>query len=386
MRRKRLVILGSTGSIGINTLRVVERFPEEFQVIGLTACSNYKLLEKQIERFAPPYVAVGDEGVKYFQGRAGTGKTKVWDVAAALEDIVRIASVDMVVIAMGGSAALRPFRAAVRAGKKIATANKEALVVAGDILRKEAQKYRSQIIPIDSEQSAIFQCLEGRRNNAVRRIYLTASGGALWNVPSSQFHRLRVRQILNHPRWKMGKRITVDSATLMNKGFEVIEAKCLFGVGVEDIEVVVHPQAIIHSMVEFQDGAVMAQLGVTDMRLPIQYALTYPRRLDTGLEGIDFFKLRELTFEKPDLKKFPALELAMEAAREGGTLPCALNAADEEAVEAFLTGRIGFTAIYPVVERVVRKHKVVRHPSLADIEETDVWARAQARQMMNHSR
>lgn len=386
MRRKRLVILGSTGSIGINTLRVIERFPEEFQIVGLTACSNYHLLEKQMERFAPPHVAVGAEGVRYFRKRASVGTTKVWDVTAALEDIVRIASVDVVVIAMGGSAALRPFRAAVRAGKRIATANKEALVVAGDILMKEAKEYRSQIIPIDSEQSAIFQCLEGRGDNAVRRIYLTASGGALRNIPSSRFSRLSVRQILNHPRWKMGRRITVDSATLMNKGFEVIEAKCLFGVRVDDIEVVVHPQAIVHSMVEFRDGAVLAQLGVTDMRLPIQYALTYPRRMETGLDKIDFFKLKTLTFEKPDLKKFPALALAMEAARQGGTLPCVLNAADEEAVEAFLAGRIKFTAIYPAVEKVVRKHKAVRHPGFTDIEEADIWARAQARRIISHLR
>ena len=375
---KNLVILGSSGSIGINTLNVVRRFPKEFKVIALTAFNNLTLLEKQIEEFSPQYVAVGRLGIDDLKRRLNGRKTKVLDVDLDVSRIVGLPEVDIVVIGMRGSAALIPFLSAVRAGKTVAPANKEALVIAGDLLLQEAKKYHARIIPIDSEQSAIFQCLEGRNRSDLKRIYLTASGGPLHNVARPRFGRLTVQQILRHPRWKMGKKITVDSASLMNKGFEVIEAQRLFGLEVDDIEVVIHPEAVVHSMVEFTDGCVLAQLGIADMRLPIQYALTYPARLESGLKPLDFFRMGPLNFSRPDVKKFPALNLCFHVARKGGSLPCVLNAADEEAVDAFLNGRLGFSKIYKVVEKVVLKHRIIKMPGLDELFEADRWARAEA--------
>ncbi len=375
---KNVVILGSTGSIGINTLKVIERYPHQFKIVGLTAYRNLKLFESQVRRFSPTHVALSAKGIGDFKKNLGFRKIKIFDVESDLSRIVTLAHVDIVVIGMSGRAALEPFLSAVRCGKTVAPANKEALVVAGDIIIREAKKYKAKIIPVDSEQSAIFQCLEGNNRKELKRVYLTASGGALHNVPKARFDKLTVRQILNHPRWKMGKKITVDSATLMNKGFEVIEAKRLFDLKVDDIEVVVHPEAIIHSMVSFKDGSIIAQLGVTDMRLPIQYALTYPQRLSTGLEQVDFFRLKQLTFKKPDFKKFPSLALAIYTARKGGTLPSVLNAVDEEAVDAFLKGKLLFSQMYKVIEKIVLKHKVKKNPTLKDILAADVWARETA--------
>jgi len=288
MGHKNVVILGSTGSIGINTLKVIERFPDQFKVVGLTAYNNFKLLERQIKWFAPTHVAASSRGIQYLRKNIRIKKTRVLSVTEDLERLVSLKSVDIVVIAMRGSAALQPFLSAVRAGKIIAPANKEALVIAGNFLMSEAKRYKATIIPIDSEQSAIFQCLEGKNRSELKKVHLTASGGALLNVPQSRFAKLSVRDILNHPRWKMGKKITVDSAMLMNKGFEIIEAAALFQLDVDQIEVVIHPEAIIHSMAEFQDGSIIAQLGITDMRLPIQYALTYPERWDSGLKKMNF--------------------------------------------------------------------------------------------------
>ena len=382
MSVKRIAILGSTGSIGINTLKVVDHFPDQFKVEALSAYNNFKLLEKQIRKYQPRCVAVGDEGYAYLRKQFDVKKVKIYNVPKDLSLLASLTAVDIVVIGMRGFGALDPFLSAVRCGKTVAPANKEALVVAGEIIMREARKYKATIIPVDSEQSAIFQCLEGNGHNAVRRIHLTASGGALHHVPQSRFDRLSVAQILSHPRWKMGPKITVDSATLMNKGFEVIEAQRLFGLKAQQIEVVIHPQALIHSMVEFCDGSILAQLGITDMRLPIQYALTYPRRLDTGLERLDFLKIKALTFARPDLKKFPALQLAFHVARVGGTLPCVLNAADEEAVEAFLKGKIKFSQIYKVVEKIVVNHKIVRTPTIKEIRAVDQWARQEARKIM----
>ena len=379
MRPKRIVILGSTGSVGINALRVIRRFPEKFKVVGLSAYDNCRLLEKQIKQFSPTHVAANAHGIRYLKSHVSSRKTKMWDVERDLDRLVVLKEVDTIIIAMRGSAALSPFLSAVRAGKTVAPANKEALVVAGNILLREARKFKARIIPIDSEQSAIFQCLDGKDRRELKRVLLTASGGALINVPKSRFHKLSIKQILNHPRWKMGKKITVDSATLMNKGFEVIEAMVLFQLSVDQIEVVVHPEAIIHSMAEFKDGSVIAQMSITDMRLPIQYALTYPERWDTGLKAVDFFDIKKLTFLRPDWKRFPALSLAIEVGRKCGTLPCVLNAADEEAVEAFLKGKLKFTDIYEVVEGVVRQHRRVMQPDLQAIYRADQWAREQAR-------
>ncbi|MCK5580526.1 MAG: 1-deoxy-D-xylulose-5-phosphate reductoisomerase [Candidatus Omnitrophica bacterium] len=379
---KKIVILGSTGSIGINTLKVISRYPKKFKVVGLTAFNNDVLLEKQIKQFLPRYVAVRPNAVKGLKNRLGLKKVKVLNAEEDLSSIVSLKEVDVVVIGMTGSAALEPFLKAVQCGKTIAPANKEALVIAGEIIMSQARKYKAKIIPVDSEQSAIFQCLEGQRRSDLRKIYLTASGGALDKVPKARFGKITVEQILAHPRWKMGKKITVDSATLMNKGFEIIEAQRLFDLKIADIEVVIHPEAIIHSMVSFQDGSIMAQLGITDMRIPIQYALTYPERLDTGLKDVDFFKLKQLTFKKPDFKKFPSLGLAIHVAGEGGTLPAVLNAADEEAVSAFLKGKMSFVNIHRIVEKTVLQHKNKRNPGLKEILAADTAARVKAQEII----
>lgn len=380
--KKNIAILGSTGSIGINTLKVVDRYRDRFNVVALTAYQNCDLLLDQVRSFSPRYVALTQEGIKRFRKDLNGRRVKICDVSRDLEMIASLPQVDIVILAMRGSAALLPFLAAVRAGKIVAPANKEALVIAGDILMAEAKQTSATIIPIDSEQSAIFQCLNGEKRKELKCVHLTASGGALLNVPSSRFDRLSVRDILAHPRWKMGPKITVDSATMMNKGFEVIEAQRLFGLKAEEINVVIHPEAIIHSMVEYIDGSIMAQLAVTDMRLPIQYALTYPDRLPTGLPQLDFFSLGRLNFQRPDIKKFPSLALAFHVARRGGTLSSVLNAADEEAVDAFLNGRIPFSRIYQTVEKVVLKHRSSHDPDLDRILAADQWAREETRKLL----
>jgi len=381
MKPCRIAILGSTGSIGLNTLKVVDYNPQHFQVKALSAYNNFKLLESQIRKYKPSHVAVGIEGLAYFKN-IGIKGVKFYP----LKDCGLIASlkeVDVVVLAIRGSSALMPFLEALRAGKTVAPANKEALVIAGDLIMNEARASKARIIPIDSEQSAIFQCLEGQKSKPVC-VHLTASGGPLREVKSRDFKKLTLKDILRHPRWKMGPKITVDSATLMNKGFEVIEAKHLFNLSYNQIKVLVHPEAVIHSMVEFVDGSLLAQLGITDMRLPIQYALTYPERLPTGLRNLNLIKLGSLNFQKPDLKKFPCLGLAYEAARKAGTLPAVLIAADEEAVEAFLKGKIDFLSIYKVVEKVVLRHTIVKNPSLQEILQADQWAREEARGVICH--
>ncbi len=380
---KNVVILGSTGSIGINTLKVIERFPHHFKVFGLTAYNNVTLLTQQIQKFSPRYVAIHGDGISHLRQRIGVGSTKIFDVESQIGDLVTDPEVDIVVIAMRGSVALEPFLKAVRAGKTVAPANKEALVVAGHMIMAEAKKYQATIIPIDSEQSAIFQCLDSRNKDELQKIYLTASGGQLHHVAKNQFRHVTLKKILRHPRWKMGKKITVDSATLMNKGFEVIEAQRLFGVSVDQIEVIIHPEAIIHSMVEFQDGSILAQLAVTDMRLPIQYALTYPHRYESGLRQLNFLQLRKLTFSPPDYTKFPSLKLCYHVARKGGSLPSVLNAADEEAVAAFLRGGLNFSKIYSVVEKVVIKHKIIPNPAMKEILDADSWAREETKRLIS---
>ncbi len=371
----RIAILGSTGSIGLNALKVVDQHPQRFEVIALSAYNNFNLLEEQIRKYRPSQVAVGQEGLAHFK-KSGIKGVKFYP-SQDCDQIASLTNVDVVVLGMRGTSALMPFLAALRAGKTVAPANKEALVIAGDLIMDEARKYNARIIPIDSEQSAIFQCLEGQASRP-ELVHLTASGGPLRNVRQKDFKRITLKDILRHPRWKMGRKITVDSASMMNKGFEVIEAKHLFSLRHDQIKVLVHPEAIIHSMVEFKDGSLIAQLGITDMRLPIQYALTYPERLPTGLKRLDLVQLGALHFEEPDLKKFPSLGLAYEAARSAGTLPSVLNAANEQAVEAFLEGKIGFLKIYKIVEKVFLKHKIVKDPSLKAILEADKWARIEA--------
>jgi len=379
MKPCRIAILGSTGSIGCNTLKVVDEHPHRFQVVALSAYNNFKLLEAQVRKYKPLHVAVGPQGLDHFK-KAGIKGVKLYP-AGECARIAALKEVDVVVLAMSGVGALMPFLEALRAGKTVAPANKEALVIAGDLIMDEARKNNARIIPIDSEQSAIFQCLDAQRSKPVY-VHLTASGGPLREVRKEDFKRMGPKDILRHPRWKMGPKITVDSATLMNKGFEVIEAKHLFGLSCTQIKVLVHPEAIIHSMVEFADGSMLAQLGVTDMRLPIQYALTYPERLPTGLKSLDLAGLGALNFQEPDLKRFPCLELAFEAARVAGSMPAVLNAADEEAVEAFLKKKIGFLSIYKVVEKVVLSHTIIKDPSLQSILQTDEWARQEARKII----
>ncbi len=377
----RLAILGSTGSIGVNALKVVDWHPKCFKVVVLSAYTNIALLKDQIKRYQPAYVAAKASALAQLKQEFCSLKIKFFDVEREAACLVGLKEIDTVVLAMRGAGALPVFLAAVRAGKRVAAANKEALVIAGDLIMKEARKYKAVIIPINSEQSAIFQCLDGQKV-LVSKVHLTASGGPLRDVPLKNFSKMSVKDILRHPRWQMGPKITVDSATLMNKGFEFIEAQRLFGLSFDQINILIHPQAIVHSMVEFSDGSILAQLGITDMRLPIQYALTYPKRLDTGLKPLDLVQWKSLTFQKPNLKKFPALGLALEVAQRGGTLPCVLNAANEEAVEAFLKEKINFTLIYKVVEKVVRRHKIEKKPSLSDIYAVDEWARQEARAIL----
>jgi len=379
MKPCQLAILGSTGSIGLNTLKVVDHNPRRFRVKALSANNNFQLLEEQIKKYKPTHVAVGKEGLDHFKSRGIKG-VKFYPVENCCQ-LASLKEVDVVVLAMCGTGALKPFLEALRAGKTVAPANKEALVIAGDLIMNEARKFKARIIPIDSEQSAIFQCLEGQ-DSKPSFVHLTASGGPLREVRAKDFKRMTPQDILTHPRWKMGPKITVDSATLMNKGFEVIEAKHLFGLNFDQIKVLVHPEAIIHSMVEFADGSLLAQLGVTDMRLPIQYALTYPERLPTGIKALDLAALGLLSFQKPDFKKFPSLDLAYEVGRQAGTLPAVLNAADEEAVGAFLNGKIGFLSIYKIVEKVVLRHAIIKIPSLEGILEADKWARLEAKKLI----
>ena len=376
MKRKRIAVLGSTGSIGVNTLRVIADHGDRFEVAALTAYKNTALLEEQIRRFLPKHVAMAAGDIARFSKEFG--RVKFYDAARDMAEIAALKGIDIVVIAVTGAAALAPFLAAARAGKIIAPANKEALVMAGDILMAEVRRNAAVVIPVDSEQSAIFQCLEGRNRQDVRQVHLTASGGPLRDVPRAEHDRFTVKDILAHPRWQMGAKITVDSATMMNKGFEVIEAQRLFGLSIGQINVLVHPEAVVHSMVEFTDGTVLAQLGVTDMRLPNQYALTYPERIASGTPRLDLAAGGSLNFARPDLERFPSLALAYEAARIAGTAPAVLNAADEVAVEAFLQGRMRFTAIHAVVEQVLLQHRNIRKPLLSDIEQADARARVRA--------
>ncbi len=375
---KNIAILGSTGSIGKNALEVVRRFPGEFRVVAISANSNIDLLSRQMREFHPKLICVIDRAASLaLRSSAGRG-VRVLSEEVGLLELCRDKRVDTVLISISGSQALPPLVTAIRHGKDIALANKEALVMAGSIIMDMAAKKNVRIIPIDSEQSAIWQCLEGEDKSRLRNIYLTASGGPFRKSDGMVLRDISVKKVLQHPRWKMGRKITVDSATLMNKGLELLEAMFLFDVPADKIKVVVHPEAIIHSMVEFVDGVVMAQLSATDMRIPIQYALSWPRRLGGSAQYLDFAKLGALHFEKPDFKKFPCLGLAYRVARELGTYPAVLNAANEVCVEEFLKENTVFTTIPKVVERVLDKHRNIRKPDLEDILDADSWARRTA--------
>ncbi len=376
---KRIAILGSTGSIGVNALNVISALPDKFRVVGLSANSNAKLLQEQIKKFKPKIACLMSGGKNLCQTAKGT------KIAYGMDGLIEIATradVDLVLMAIVGSISLVPLMKAIEAKKQIALASKEALVSGGEIVTKEARKRNVKIIPVDSEHSAIFQCLNGKPSKELRKIYLTGTGGPLRKLSRSKFDSLKPKEVINHPKWKMGKKISVDSATLMNKGLEVIEAKWLFSVELKQIEVLIHPQAIVHSMVEFIDGSILAQLSTPDMRLPIQYALGYPARYPQKFQlYLDFRDANKLTFSRPDTKKFPCLKMAYEAAEAGRTFPAVLNAANEETVLNYLENRCAFTDIPRIIEKVLSRHRGKAVSGLEDILEADAWSREEARRI-----
>lgn len=379
---KNLAILGSTGSIGTQTLDVVRDLPEMFRVAVLGANTSDKKLEAQIEEFRPELAVLADEAAAARLKARYKGATKILGGEDALVAAAVFPAVDMVVTSLMGFAGLAPTLAAIRAGKNIALANKETLVAAGELVRREASAHGAAILPVDSEHSALFQCLQGEKRETVESLILTASGGPFRGRRKEALAGVSIGDCLKHPTWSMGRKITVDSATLVNKGLEVIEAHWLYDMPYDKIKVVVHPQSIVHSMVAFQDGAVMAQLGVPDMRLPIQYALTYPERMASTLARLDFARLGALTFEEPDTKTFRGLDIAIEAGRAGGTAPCVMNAANEIAVAAFLDGSIGFLDIYDIIEQTLSARSVRPAESFEILREEDAWARAYAARLL----
>lgn len=374
--KRQIAILGSTGSIGTQTLQVVEEHPECFEVYAITANTRVDDLIAQARKFMPEAVVIADE-TKYPKLKEALSDLpiKVYGGYEAICQIVESGPIDVVVTAMVGFSGLRPTINAIKAGKAIALANKETMVVAGELINALAMEYKTPILPVDSEHSAIFQCLAGEMHNKVEKLILTASGGPFRTFTKEQLEHVTKEQALKHPNWSMGAKITIDSASMMNKGFEVMEAKWLFGVGAEDIEVVVHPQSVIHSMVQFEDGAVKAQLGTPDMRLPIMYALTYPKRLSSSFERINWNMLGELTFETPDLELFPNLRHAYDALARGGNTPCVVNAANEVCVAAFLNDRIKFTDMPKLIGRAMEEATYILKPTLEDYLETDKQTR-----------
>jgi 1-deoxy-D-xylulose-5-phosphate reductoisomerase len=378
---KNVVLLGSTGSIGTSTVKVAEDLPDRIRLLGLAAGNNAELLLEQTRRHRPEAICIGHPAKARELANAGGFTPRVFAGDQGLIELATLPAADIVLIAIVGTAGLKPALAAIRAGKDIAIASKEILVMAGETVMSEARKHGVRVLAVDSEHSAIFQCLDGKPPASIRKLWLTASGGPFrdrqkW--PREKFAEITLAHALKHPSWVMGRKITIDSATLFNKGLEMIEARWLFDIGIDRVGVLVHPQSIVHSLVEFVDGAMLAQLSTPDMCLPIQYALTYPDRAPNERVQTDFAKLGSLTFEAPDEERFPSLALARHAGGQGGTLPAVLNAANEAAVEAFVNHRINFPQITETVRRVMEAHAVVRHPTLEQIMEADAWARAEA--------
>jgi len=378
---KNVVLLGSTGSIGTSTIKVAEDLPDQIRLVGLAAGNNVELLIEQGRKHQPAALSIND-ATKADELRQTFGHST--EVYSGDEGLLRLATMDgadIVLIAIVGTAGLQPALAAIRAGKDIAVASKEILVMAGEIVMNEARKYGVNVLAVDSEHSAIFQCLDGKPAASVRQVILTASGGPFRDArdwPKSRFSEITVERALKHPSWVMGRKITIDSATLFNKGLEMIEARWLFDIGMDRVSVVVHPQSVVHSMVEFVDGSILAQMSTPDMCLPIQYALTYPERSTSERVQTDFAKLGSLTFEEPDVERFPALALARQAGETGGTLPAVLNAANEVAVEAFVNRQINFTQISDTVRQTMDAHTVLEQPSIEQILEADAQARRKA--------
>ena len=387
MKTKRLAILGSTGSIGRNVLRIVEKFPDRFSVVALAGGRNIDLLYEQLKRFSPQVAVILDEvSARGLEERIKPGgQVEILHGEEGYKAAATLSSADLIISAMVGSAGLLPTLAAIENGKPVALANKESLVMAGEILMQTARQRGVPIIPIDSEHSAIFQCLAGHRRQDLEQILLTASGGPFLDRSERELDNITPEIALRHPTWEMGRKITIDSATLMNKGLEVIEARWLFDVPLECIEVVIHPESIIHSMVVYKDGSVIAQLAVPDMRVPIAYALSYPERLSVGLPSPNFVELGALTFLKPDLERFPCLALAMGACKAGKTFPAVLNAANEVAVHAFLNHQMGFAQIGQIVADTMDKHEPVSDPGLSDILSADAWARRTAAESVSQT-
>lgn len=384
--KKRIAILGSTGSIGKQALEVVDAFPQHFEAEVLTAYKNHKLLIRQALKYNPNVVVIGDDRHYNEVSQAlSNNDIKVYAGEAAIEQITSMDTIDMVLMAIVGFEGLKPTLAALENKKPVALANKESLVIAGELITKTALENRTPIIPVDSEHSAIFQCLMGEGNNPIEKVVLTASGGPFRKATSGELRSATPVNALNHPNWKMGDKVTVDSATLMNKGLEVMEAKWLFGLQPNQIEVVIHPQSIVHSLVYFTDGSVKAQLGMPDMRLPIQFALSYPNRLTNKFPRLDLLKIHNLTFEVPDVKKFRNLALAFKALEKGGNTPAILNAANEIAVEAFLNNKLEFMQIPTVVEQCINEVRFIDNPGLTDYFQTNNLTRLKAEKIIENN-
>ena len=381
---RQLAILGSTGSIGTQALEVISEHSDLFEVYALTANNNAELLIEQAHKYMPDTVVIANEK-KYPEVKEALEELpiKVWAGADAIAQVVTAEPIDMVLTAMVGYSGLRPTIEAIKAKKAIALANKETLVVAGELITTLANENQVPIIPVDSEHSAIFQCLNGEWNNPIEKLLLTASGGPFFTKTKDELKTVTKEQALKHPNWNMGAKVTIDSASLMNKGFEMIEAKWLFGIKPEQIEIVVHPQSIIHSMVQFEDGAIMAQMGIPDMKLPISYAFSYPKRLKSASKRFDFFSCKSFSFEKPDMDKFHNLAFAFDAVHKGGNMPCILNAANEIAVEAFLNDKTGFLQMSDIIEQTMAKASFIAKPSYEDYVKTDTEARLIAGQLIN---
>lgn len=379
-----IALLGSTGSIGVSTLDLVRQFPDRFKIHGLVAGGNIERLAKQIKEFSPRCVAIkNEEDVPRLRRLIGKQRVEILCGETGATAVATASKVEIVLAAIVGAAGLVPTLKAVNAGKEIALANKEALVMAGELLVKAAKEKGIRLFPVDSEHSAIFQCLQGNRRDDVDKLILTASGGPFLRTPLQRLEKVTVKQALKHPNWKMGKKITIDSATMMNKGLEVVEARWEFDVEPHRIEVVIHPQSVVHSMVRYQDGSVMAQLGVPDMRIPIAYALAYPHRLNGQWKALEFTRHRELNFLPVEKTRFPALALAYEALHEGGSMPAVLNAANEIAVGAFLEHRIGFREIHRIIDKTMQCHETKRPKEVDDILDVDRWARDKASSLIH---
>ena len=378
---KNVVLLGSTGSIGTSTIKVAQDLPDHIRLVGLAAGNNSELLLEQTRKFQPAAISIADPAKAKELGDTFGAAVEVHSGNEGLLKLATMPAADIVLIAIVGTAGLQPALAAIRAGKDIAIASKEILVMAGEIVMSEARKHGVRVLAVDSEHSAIFQCLDGKHSSSVRKLWLTASGGPFrsrsdW--PKERFPEITVERALKHPSWVMGQKITIDSATLFNKGLEMIEARWLFDIEMARVGVLVHPQSIVHSMVEFVDGALLAQLSTPDMCLPIQYALTYPERAASDRVQTNFAGIGSLTFEEPDAERFPAIELARRAGETCGTMPAVFNAANEVAVDAFVNGKINFPQISELVRRTMDAHRVVAHPTLEQILEADAWARGEA--------